>query len=146
MVGSVAMLLHARECRYYAVAALLSVLVVDAHLRLRSGEGRAAILRLALFASLLFNSFPPGHINISQLFKGVEGIIIQCAATFPDTNLCMRSNLPETVNKRFNKSNRCCNGRLQRLNKVRFDKNPFPAGQLTCQIRLRKETADAFPP
>jgi 4-amino-4-deoxy-L-arabinose transferase-like glycosyltransferase len=60
MLGSVAMLLHARECRYYAVAALLSVLVTDAHLRLRAGEGKSAILRLALFATLLFNSFPPG--------------------------------------------------------------------------------------
>jgi len=60
MVGSAVMLLHARECRYYALAALLSVLVVDAHLRLRGGEGRPAVLRLALFATLLFNSFPPG--------------------------------------------------------------------------------------
>ncbi|MBW2272082.1 MAG: hypothetical protein JRG96_02325 [Deltaproteobacteria bacterium] len=60
MLGSVAMLLHARECRYYALAALLSVLVADAHLRLRKGEGPSAILRLTLFSTLLFNSFPPG--------------------------------------------------------------------------------------
>jgi len=60
--GSVAMLLHARQCRYYVVGALLALLVVDAWLRLRRGDGRPAIIRLAVASTLLFNTFPPGAI------------------------------------------------------------------------------------
>jgi hypothetical protein len=60
--GSVVMLLHARQCRYYVLAALLSLLVVDAWLRLRRGDGSMAVVRLAVASKLLFNSFPPGAV------------------------------------------------------------------------------------
>jgi hypothetical protein len=60
ILTSVPMLLHARQCRYYTLAALLILLVADAYLRLLEKPGWRRAALLILWMTLLFNSFYPG--------------------------------------------------------------------------------------
>jgi hypothetical protein len=59
-VTCVPLLLHARQCRYYVLVPLLNLLIVDAYLDfLNDGNPRYQIL-LAIWMTLLLNSFFPG--------------------------------------------------------------------------------------
>ena len=70
MAGSVVLLLHARQCRYYMLIPLFSLLVTDAWLRVLARPGPQAAALLVLWFSLLFNSFYPAAV----LLAGALGI------------------------------------------------------------------------
>src|SRR4249920_142775 len=65
MAGSVVLLLHARQCRYYLLAPLLNVLIVHSYLLLRVKPRWPAMTGLIVWSTLLINSFFPGAIVLA---------------------------------------------------------------------------------
>jgi 4-amino-4-deoxy-L-arabinose transferase-like glycosyltransferase len=59
MLGSIPLLLHARQCRYYLLIPLFSVLVANAYLRLLEDPKFRRAVPLTIWATLLFNSLYP---------------------------------------------------------------------------------------
>jgi 4-amino-4-deoxy-L-arabinose transferase-like glycosyltransferase len=60
ILGSVPLLLHARQVRYYLLAPLFSLLVVHAYLQLLRDPSGRRVPALVCWATLLFNAFYPG--------------------------------------------------------------------------------------
>jgi 4-amino-4-deoxy-L-arabinose transferase-like glycosyltransferase len=60
ILGSVPLLLHARQARYYLLVPLFSLLVVHAYLRLLKDPSGRRVPALVCWATLLVNSFYPG--------------------------------------------------------------------------------------
>lgn len=65
VAGSVVLLLHARQCRYYLLAPLLNLLIVHSYLRLRVEPRWPATAGLIVWSTLLINSFFPGAIVLA---------------------------------------------------------------------------------
>jgi hypothetical protein len=65
MAGSVVLLLHARQCRYYLLAPLLNLLIVHSYLLLRVKPRWSATAGLILGTTLLINAFFPGAIVLA---------------------------------------------------------------------------------
>jgi hypothetical protein len=65
MAGSVVLLLHARQCRYYLLAPLLNLLIVHSYLLLREKPRWSATIGLIVWSTLLINSFFPGAIVLA---------------------------------------------------------------------------------
>jgi hypothetical protein len=65
MAGSVVLLLHARQCRYYLLAPLLNLLIVHSYLLLRVKPRWPAATGLIVWSTLLINSFFPGAIVLA---------------------------------------------------------------------------------
>ena len=65
LVVSIPLLLHARQCRYYLLIPLFSMLVVNAYLRLLSKPGPAQIAALTIWSTLLFNSLYPSLVILA---------------------------------------------------------------------------------
>jgi hypothetical protein len=72
MAGSVVLLLHARQCRYYLLAPLLNLLIVHSYLRCRVDPRWPATIALIVWATLLINVFFPGAIVLAL------GLAIDC--------------------------------------------------------------------
>lgn len=77
MAGSVVLLLHARQSRYYLLAPLLNLLIVDSYLRLRVQPRLAVIVGLVAWSTLLINAFFPGAIVLAL------GLAIDCLVRNP---------------------------------------------------------------
>ena len=65
LIGSIPLLLHARQCRYYLLIPLFSVLLVDAYLRLLEKPELGRVPSLAIWATLLFNSLYPSLVILA---------------------------------------------------------------------------------
>ena len=65
MAGSVVLLLHARQCRYYLLAPLFNLLIVHSYLLLRVKPRWSVTFGLIVWATLLINSFFPGAIVLA---------------------------------------------------------------------------------
>jgi hypothetical protein len=65
MAGSVVLLLHARQCRYYLLAPLLNLLIVHSYLLLRVSPRGPATIGLIVWSTLLINAFFPGAIVLA---------------------------------------------------------------------------------
>ena len=77
MAGSVVLLLHARQCRYYVLAPLLNLLIVHSYLLLRAKPRGSVIFGLVAGSTLLINSFFPGAIVLAL------GLAIDCLLRNP---------------------------------------------------------------
>src|SRR5438552_3153144 len=64
LVGSVQFLLYCRQCRYYALSMLLTVLLLWAFLKMKSARDCAWF---AVVATLLFHAHPIGSLPILTL-------------------------------------------------------------------------------
>ena len=60
LLGCVPLLLHARQCRYYVLVPLFSLLAVQAYLRWFESRQAKSLILLVCWLTLLFNSFAPG--------------------------------------------------------------------------------------
>ena len=65
LLASVPFLLHARQCRYYLLIPLFSVLLVNAYLRLLGKPELRRVPPLAIWATLLFNSLYPSLVILA---------------------------------------------------------------------------------
>jgi hypothetical protein len=74
MAGSVVLLLHARQCRYYLLAPLLNVLIVHSYLQLRVKPRWPAAIGLIVWSTLLINAFFPGAIVLA-LGLAIDGLL-----------------------------------------------------------------------
>ena len=66
LAGCAPLLLHARQCRYYMLVPLLNVLMVDGYRRFMAEPRLKHIIVIAIWATALFNSFPPGAILLAM--------------------------------------------------------------------------------
>lgn len=72
MAGSVVLLLHARQCRYYLLAPLLNLLIVHSYLLCRVTPRWPVTIALIVWSTLLINVFFPGAIVLAS------GLVIDC--------------------------------------------------------------------
>jgi hypothetical protein len=96
MAGSVVLLLHARQCRYYVLAPLLNLLIVHAYLLLRVKPRLTVLVWLVIWSTLLINSFFPGALTLAL------GIAIDCLIRKPGmktwTQLCIAAAIVALIN------------------------------------------------
>ena len=98
LAGCVPLLLHSRQCRYYMLVPLLNVLIVDEYIRLTARPRLKHIVIITIWATALFNSFPPGAILLGL------AIVLDLLRRKPDRKivwlasagflLCLLVNLP----------------------------------------------------
>ncbi|MDH5324249.1 MAG: hypothetical protein OEZ68_20540 [Gammaproteobacteria bacterium] len=71
MLGCVALLLHARQCRYYILVPLLNLLIVYSYLKLLEQPNPFSATQIVIWTTLLFNSLFPAA-PILGLALGVD--------------------------------------------------------------------------
>jgi 4-amino-4-deoxy-L-arabinose transferase-like glycosyltransferase len=74
MAGSVVLLLHARQCRYYLLAPLLNLWIVHSYLLLKAKPRWSVTIGLILSSTLLINVFFPGAIVLA-LGLMIDGLL-----------------------------------------------------------------------
>ena len=97
MITCVALLLHARQCRYYVLAPLFNLLIVDAYIHVLENPKPRYIAGLVFWFTLLFNSFYPGApvmglaLGLDLLIRRPRGQVVKAlffaAAVFTLVNL-----------------------------------------------------------
>lgn len=73
LVSCIPLLLHSRQCRYYILVPLLNILIVKEYLRFMAEPKLKYIAGITIWATALYNTFPPGAILLC-LALGIDFI------------------------------------------------------------------------